>query len=230
MPRKKLRVAPPERLDGWVDTYEELGEQLGDGKPIHRNTLSAWARMRGAPKGPPYSVIEWYTFARAQGFKVAKPRNERIRALIDATERNPEVDLPALDDDTNADGTLKLPGEPTPYDGLVIRNKISFSTAREREQLRADMITVQQRTVTLETQRLEAEKAKGTLIPKDESTKASAIVFNAFIREGELLPEAVVQALPELQHSVKAQVSEAVKAAWSAALDRVGKEAPDARG
>jgi hypothetical protein len=214
MPRK--RVKQQKRVVDQVGSHEELAAVLG----VHRNTIGAWAK-RGAPAGPPYSVVAWHAWAKKRGYSVQAPREQALRELLNPTaEDDVELRPEAADD---------LPGT-TPYDQLWLTGRMKLSTAREREQLKADMLVVVQREIAVDNAKIEREKIRGTLIAKDDATKAAAMVFNAFIKEGELLAESVVQTLSKHPLSLRAEISAAVKAAWSSALERVGAENPDARG
>jgi hypothetical protein len=217
MPRKKTKQKP--RVVDSVGSHEQLADALG----VHRNTIGAWAK-RGAPAGPPYSIVAWHAWAKTHGYKPQAPREQALRFLT-----NPDDNDDGWGPEQKPSDATDLPGT-TPYDELWLTGRMKLSTAREREQLKADMLVVEQREIQVGNAKLEQEKVRGTLIERDQATAAAAIVFKAFVREGELLAEAVVQALAEQPLSVKALVGNAVRKAWTGVLSRVGDEAPDARG
>ncbi len=78
MPRRKVKKKAA--VQGQVPLLQDLAAAFG----VHANTITAW-RDRGAPAGPPFSIVEWYVWAHRQGYKPQLPADPDLRALCERT-------------------------------------------------------------------------------------------------------------------------------------------------
>jgi IS30 family transposase len=133
MPRK--RVKQQKRVQDAVASHEELADALG----VHRNTIGAWAK-RGAPAGPPYSDRRLARLGEAARLHAVGPASDDLRELIDARRR-------ADYSGAQARGPRERAAWHHALRPLWLTGRMKLSTAREREQLKADILTVEQREI-----------------------------------------------------------------------------------
>lgn len=198
MPRNSLRRKPKVAEDDAVGSMGELATRL----EVHRNTLTGWKR-EGAPKGPPYSVRAWSSWAAEHGYGPgAGPSMHGVPG-----ER------------VSGDVAVKLPGD-NPYDEVVAAG-FTYKDALEREKVRGQTITNVTLAIQQRTLEIEQRKAAGNLVSREHLRGEVQRLFDAFNAEGEQIAARVVKHMGTLSVDQREAVNRACEMAWGEVIEEV---------
>lgn len=96
-----------------------------------------------------------------------------------------------------------LPGD-CDYDDLVKQGKITYALAKVREQVISEKIAN-------ETKRVELEKARGSLVPKDSADRAAALVRDSITQKYERSIARALGRLPSVSAELRAEILTALQ-------------------
>jgi hypothetical protein len=85
VPHKRPRKPKPPAATR-VERLKDLARIFG----LTDDTMTAW-RRNGAPPGPPFSVVEWYVWAKTRGYTPRLPEDAELAKLCERAQRKPVV-------------------------------------------------------------------------------------------------------------------------------------------
>jgi len=178
-----------------VATLQGIAKALG----ISVQAVSAY-RAAGCVVGKAgaWSVSGTYRAAKAAGYQPRLPHDHALAALC------------GVGDAGGMEPASGLPGR-SEYDDLILSKRIDYKTAIAREELIGEELANVRR-------RVDADTARGNVLPIDEARKAAALVRDRFVSLGLRLPAAVIGYLPDAPQSVLQSVMIAVEKSWADGL------------
>lgn len=196
-----------QRVDSPPDsaaTLKALAKALG----VTDDTVTQWKR-RGLTVGAAgaWSITGTYRAARKAGLKPRLPDDARLVELIQGSK--PDTPPPIAHDESDA--SLALPGH-SAYDALVRRGVLNYKQAQDREELIGEeMVNV--------VRRVEADKARDTVVDRAEADRAASRVRDRFLDLIKRMPAAVIDRLGDQPHSIQQLVLIAVENAGNDLLE-----------